>query len=146
MTISNYLSKLRGLTLVEVLVVTAILAALVSILVFALRASKGHGLEAHVRAELQQLSAAINIYMSDYDDRYPISLRAVKKHLPEAPTNPSRLEEPLPGCSSNVYYNYTRNIEFLRGEARYTAQYPYDIRVDPIIKAPFFCKNTGAMK
>lgn len=140
------MNKSRAFTLVEILVVTAIVGTIAVILTLAFRPAKDKALEAHFRAELQQLSAAINIYMGDYDDRYPTRLRALKAHMPETPIKPTKLKEPLPNCFSNVYYNYTRNIDVLRGEARYTAQYPFDIRVDPIIKAPFFCKTTGAMK
>lgn len=138
--------KSRAITLVEILIVTAIVAVLLAILVFLLP-SKEKGLEAHFRAELQQLNTALNMYMWDYDDRYPTRLRAVKAHLPEAPTEPTRLKERLPGCGSgNLYYFYTRSIDILRGEARYTAQYPFDIKVDPVVKAHFFCKKTGAIK
>lgn len=141
------MNKSRALTLVEILVVTAIVGTIAVILTLALRPAKDRALEAHFRAELQQLSAAINIYMGDYDDRYPTTLRAVKAHLPETPIKPTGLKERLPGCGSgNLNYNYTRNIGFLRGEARYKAQYPFDIKVDPIIVASFFCKKTGANK
>ncbi len=140
-------NKSRAITLVEILVVTAIVGTLLAILVFALRPSKERGLEAHVRAELQQLCTAINLYMEDHDDGYPISLRAVKAQFPEAPIEPTRVKERLPGCGSgNLNYNYMRNIGFLRGEARYPAKYPFDIKVDPIVSAFFFCKRTGVMK
>lgn len=137
----------RATTFLEVIVVTAIIAILVCILAFALRSSKERGLEAHVRAELQQLCTAINLYMEDHDDVYPISLRAVKSQFPEAPIEPTRVKERLLGCGSgNLYYHYMRNIDILRGEARYTAKYPFDIKVDPIISASFFCRRTGVMK
>jgi type II secretory pathway pseudopilin PulG len=132
--------------LVEVVAVAAIASVVIALLVFVLRPSRGKGLEAHFRAELQQLCAAVNMYMGDYDDRYPLSLRALKKHLPESPTKPTGLKKALPGCYSSVYYNFTRNIAFLKGEARYNAQYPFDVRVDPVIKAPFFCKTTGTIE
>ena|SRR2546425_770562 len=60
-----------GFTLVELMVVTGILAALAGILLPVLTRAREKGREATCTANLRQLSAALLIYSQDYDGRLP---------------------------------------------------------------------------
>lgn len=61
----------RGFTLIELLVVIAIIALLMSVLMPALSAVKEQAREITCRANLRQYGLAQNIYLDEYDSRYP---------------------------------------------------------------------------
>jgi prepilin-type N-terminal cleavage/methylation domain-containing protein/prepilin-type processing-associated H-X9-DG protein len=65
------MQKRKGFTLIELLVVIAIIALLMGILMPALQKVKQQAQEITCRANLRQYSIAQNIYLDDFDDRYP---------------------------------------------------------------------------
>jgi len=76
-------TKRNGITLLEVVIVTSILLLLVGVIWFAFRPHMMRGAaEAAVRNDLKQIVAAINIYMIDNDNMYPLSLRSLPKGTP----------------------------------------------------------------
>ena len=70
----------RGFTLVELLVVVAIIAILISILVPALSAVFESGRRKACMAEIQQLQSAISIYDGNYRDFPPSRLEEIGLH------------------------------------------------------------------
>src|SRR6266849_3964545 len=60
-----------GFTLVELMVVTAILAALAGILLPVFARARERGREAACTSNLRQISAALLIYSQDYDGQLP---------------------------------------------------------------------------
>ena len=65
------MDKRRGFTLIELLVVIAIISILMAILMPALQRVKEQAREMGCRANLRQYGIAQNIYLDDYDGRYP---------------------------------------------------------------------------
>ncbi len=64
-------NKRKGFTLIELLVVIAIIALLMGILMPALHRVKKQAQEMACRANLRQYGIAHNIYLDDYDFKYP---------------------------------------------------------------------------
>src|SRR6185503_14165565 len=64
------MAQSRGFTLIELLVVIAIIGILAGMLLPALAAAKRRALISRAKTEMQNLTAAINGYHSDYS-RYP---------------------------------------------------------------------------
>ena len=73
----------KGFTLIELLVVIAIIAILAAILfpVFARAREKARA--AQCMSNLKQLGLAIEMYSSDYDDRYPWAVDPADQYLPQ---------------------------------------------------------------
>lgn len=69
----------RGFTLIELLVVIAIIALLMSVLMPALSAVKEQAREITCRANLRQYGLAQNIYLDEYDGRYPHAWESLVK-------------------------------------------------------------------
>jgi prepilin-type N-terminal cleavage/methylation domain-containing protein/prepilin-type processing-associated H-X9-DG protein len=65
------MKKEKAFTLIELLVVIAIIALLMGILMPALQKVKQQAQEITCKANLRQYSIAQNIYLDDFDDRYP---------------------------------------------------------------------------
>lgn len=63
-----------GFTLVELLVVVAIIALLLSVLLPALRASRRQAKQAVCLANLRQVGYAVHLYANDFGDQFPASL------------------------------------------------------------------------
>lgn len=63
----------KGFTLIELLVVISILGVLVTIGLVSFRGSQARGRDAQRKSDLKQISAALELYYSDYS-RYPDSL------------------------------------------------------------------------
>lgn len=72
----------QGITLVEVLVVIAIISLLAAISFPALAAAHRRSLKAVAASDMHQCSLALSIYMEDQDDRV-LPPRTVMKHLTE---------------------------------------------------------------
>jgi prepilin-type N-terminal cleavage/methylation domain-containing protein/prepilin-type processing-associated H-X9-DG protein len=70
----------RGLTLVELVVVAAIIALLAAIMLPALARVRAKAQAARCASNLRQLTCALIMYASDYDDRLPKSFFA---HAPD---------------------------------------------------------------
>jgi prepilin-type N-terminal cleavage/methylation domain-containing protein/prepilin-type processing-associated H-X9-DG protein len=65
------LGSRRGLTLVELLIVLAVLGVLAAALSAALSAVRGKARQATCAAQLKQVAQAGQLYLSDYDERLP---------------------------------------------------------------------------
>jgi hypothetical protein len=137
--------KRKGITLVEVLVVTAIVVSLVAVgWMLLAQAAKRRALEVGVRNDLRQFVVALTMYKSDYDGVYPLGADALHRHVPNVPLEPTNIREPLPGCGAgSVEYHFTRNISILTLEKKYHAEYPFDERVNPVVKTPGICRKPG---
>jgi prepilin-type N-terminal cleavage/methylation domain-containing protein len=72
----------RGFTLIETLVVVAIIALLAAILFPAFQSARGMARSAVCQSNLKQLGAAIQMYTQDYD-RYPRGIDPSDKYAPE---------------------------------------------------------------
>ncbi len=64
----------RGFTLVELLNVVGIVAVLSAILMPVVRAAKAAAFEYHAKLSMRQLSAAVEMYMTDADDTFPLAM------------------------------------------------------------------------
>jgi prepilin-type N-terminal cleavage/methylation domain-containing protein/prepilin-type processing-associated H-X9-DG protein len=76
------MTKHRGFTLIEILVVLAIIAVLTAILLPVLSTVREKGRSAVCQSNLRQIGTAITLYTQDYD-RYPRGLDAADKNLPQ---------------------------------------------------------------
>jgi len=61
----------RGFTLIEILVVIAIIALLAAILFPVFARARAKARQAHCASNLKQLATAFEMYVTDYDDTYP---------------------------------------------------------------------------
>ena len=69
----------RAFTLIELLVVIAIIAILMAIMMPALARVKGQAQEMTCRGNLRQYGVVQNVYLGDYDDRFPDAWRSLVK-------------------------------------------------------------------
>ncbi len=101
----------RGHTLVEVLVVTAIVIALLAVLFPVLSASKRQALSTQETAQLKQLAVAHDLYLADHDDVEPGSATRIIA----AGYAPSYLValalDPFPEGWANVHRSHGRGGE-----------------------------------
>lgn len=67
------IKKIRGFTLVELLVVISIIGVLVSVALVSFRTSQARGRDAQRKSDLKQISSALELYFSDYE-QYPVSI------------------------------------------------------------------------
>jgi len=135
----------RGITLVEVLVVTAIVASLAAVLWMVLApAAKKRALQARVTSDLRQIADAINQYMGDDDDRYPLELWDLKTTDPGINLKPPTTRAEFPECDSGPgWYYFTQPERVVQGEKTYDAVFPFDPQSNPIVKAHFMCRLPG---
>jgi len=68
-----------GFTLIELLVVIAVIAVLMAILMPALQKAKEQAQDIRCRANLRQYGIAQNIYLDDFDSRYPYAWTSLVK-------------------------------------------------------------------
>ncbi len=105
--------RIQGITLVEILVVIAIIAILSGIVLATLPQVKAKGKETACRSNLRQTVLAINIYANDYDDQFPRSLGRLPKDTPyRCPEHPQ-----MYSYYGNfwVYDHKLRDIKFADG-------------------------------
>jgi prepilin-type N-terminal cleavage/methylation domain-containing protein len=72
--------QLRAFTLIELLVVIAIIAILMAIMMPALQRVKAQAQEMTCRANLREYGVVQNMYLGDYDRRYPNPWRSLVKN------------------------------------------------------------------
>lgn len=107
-----------GLTFAEVLVVLGIILALAGLLLPVYVRSKDSANETVCATNLRQLSAAIQLYASEYDDQVPMTLLPVIKHS-QIPHALYQCTSRTPGIKHKVYVymvvpseNDTRNTKW----------------------------------
>lgn len=133
----------RGFTLVELLVVIAVVAMLAGVLVPALRAGAAASRSAACRSNLRQLFLAAETYSQRSAGRYPVAVRYEQgdegfetiawdwRHAPDEPPSPGPLwggvdpdrVQQCPDCTENSTFGddpftgYNYNTTFIGGEA-----------------------------
>lgn len=70
------MKKLKGFTLIELMVVMAILGVLVTIALVSFRSSQARGRDAQRKSDLKQMSNSLELFYSDYQ-KYPDSAAGV---------------------------------------------------------------------
>lgn len=72
----------RGFTLVEVMVVVAIMAILAGIIMAVMPSARKAAIKSNCMSNMNQTVIAINLYCVDYDDHYPRDLSRLPKSTP----------------------------------------------------------------
>lgn len=99
----------RALTLLEVLVVAAILGVLSALIVSSVIASKKAANVRNCAANLRQLYGAVSMYMADHSDTYPAGKDCVDAARPDTwPTKIQRRLEEMP-LLSEALFPYARS-------------------------------------
>jgi general secretion pathway protein G len=75
--------KTHGLTLVELVVVIAVIALLTALLLPAFAGAREKARGADCASHLRQLGAAIDMYAADHDDLYPFAKDFADEHCPQ---------------------------------------------------------------
>lgn len=138
--------KRRGITLVEVLVVIAIIGILAATLTVLLGpATRRKGLETRVRSDLRQLSSAINIYMGDHDGGYPQDIDKdfsprLNMRVPELDTE---TPSPYGGWMGEARYYYVYPWPVQCSEKKYNYEIKFDPARHPILVADFLIQDRG---
>jgi prepilin-type N-terminal cleavage/methylation domain-containing protein len=101
---------LRAFTLVEVLVVVAIMAILAALLFPVFSRAKESAKKAACVLNLKQVGAAVELYLSDFDDRLP-ERRDLKLSLGYRPWSTWPPSDPRAGWSAVVFAQYVRSRE-----------------------------------
>lgn len=78
------MKKIKGFTLIELMVVMAILGVLVTIAVVSFRSSQGRGRDAQRKSDLKQIGNALELFYSDYD-KYPSDVGGIIQGCPYNP-------------------------------------------------------------
>ncbi|UCD30426.1 MAG: prepilin-type N-terminal cleavage/methylation domain-containing protein [Planctomycetota bacterium] len=92
----------RGFTLIEVLVVVAIIALLAAILLPSLRQAREQAKIATCQANCKQIGTLITIYRSEYNGYVPIMFNYYSNGDPEHTVNPNGHNVPAKGCWLSV--------------------------------------------
>ena len=95
------LKSKQGFTLIEIVVVMAIIAVLTSIIVGGFRTSQARGRDAQRKSDLKQISNALELYHSDYN-RYPAAI-VFGSELTDGKTSYMKEVPEDPGGAAYVY-------------------------------------------
>ena len=94
--------------------------------------------EAAVRSDLKQCVVAINIYMTDNDNRYPLSMTSFRGKLPQAEPTFSQDHYGAPG---GYYTPYSYDVRYM--ERTFNFKYKFDSTKHPVVKALFMQRDRG---
>ncbi len=80
----------RGFTLIELMVVVAIIGMLSSVVLSSLNTARGKGRDAQRISDIKQLKTALQLYYEDNGQTYPTALSGLApKYIGKIPTDPS---------------------------------------------------------
>ncbi len=138
----------RGITLVEVMVVTLIIAAAASLAYFALMPSaKRKSREVQVKSDLHQFALAISAYRVDFDDRLPASHEGLiawsGDRLPNWTLDESYIEPHNSTWAGPVRYFYTMPWSIQQIDEKVPLKTPFNEAENAIVKASFWRKVVG---
>lgn len=97
----NILNKKTGFTLIELLVVVAIIGLLASVVLASLNSARAKARDARRRAELYELTNALELYYSQYGS-YPISTSNCAGQSSDAWCRDSQGSDWIPGLSEFI--------------------------------------------
>lgn len=138
--------KTRAIALIEVMVVCGIVLVLAAALGLVIApALKKRGVETRVRTDLRQLAVAINGYMRDNDDLYPLTLNSLGKGVPRELANWNPRVEQYGGLG-RARYGYEANYRTLQNAEKYNAHIRFDPNRYAMVSAPFYARQTGVRR
>jgi len=100
-------ARSRGFSLVEVMVVVAIIAILAAILVVALAHARDNAAVATCETNERMIAQALDSYAVDHDGQYPTSSGTVSSQIFGGPGNPYFQNDSLVDPASGLPYIYT---------------------------------------
>ena len=113
MLCSDLSIKRRGFTLIELLVVMSIIMVLASILFPTFARARGAARQAVCASNLRQCGMALQMYMQDWDDRFPAQDLWRLSGFFNA-TSPRTITGPEDAVWIGQLYNYLKNSEVMR--------------------------------
>ena len=111
MKLRNHLRRAAAFTLLEIMLVVAIISLLLGSAFFFFGDKIGIGQDARIGADFQAVSSALQIYRMNSDDQYPTSEQGIQAlvSMPQADPKPSRwhqLMDRIPKDPWNREYVY----------------------------------------
>jgi prepilin-type N-terminal cleavage/methylation domain-containing protein/prepilin-type processing-associated H-X9-DG protein len=97
--------KRRAFTLIELLVVIAIIAILAAILFPVFARARENARRASCQSNLKQLGLAVNQYIQDYDEKYPLAIAEVRN---------ANVSDANPAGWAHSLVSYTRSVQLLQ--------------------------------
>jgi general secretion pathway protein G len=110
------MKKERAFTLIEILVVIAILAIVAAILFPVFSRAKAAAKKTACMSNLKQMGHAILLYMGDYDDVFPNAIDAADRYRPEIWSGMPEFMAQIPymPMMNEALWPYARNKEIFR--------------------------------
>jgi hypothetical protein len=144
----------RGITLLETVVVSAIVLAVATTIGFAVKPSSERSrIQAKIESDLHEAGAAINIYRQDNDGGLPLYF---DNPLGRDDSLPALVPRRFPNWPKKSVYDLGVGVQAVPGTYYYTmpprvqeyfrrsdAINHIDVERIPIVKAPFFVRSTG---
>ncbi len=127
------MSSKRGFTIIELLMVIAVVAILAAILFPVFARAREQGRKAACLSNLKQLGSAYMMYVQDYDETYPLSAQSPAR-IKEAYWSPPNLVESQSSPEyigyyatqgANAVYPYTKNYQIWACPSSIPADVPF---------------------
>ena len=128
MTATRPRSNPRAFTLIELLVVISIIAILIGLLLPALSAARAAAIQVHCSAQIRNLTQGLDMYASDFQDRYPIAAGVIDwGQISEPATNGASAYAPtyLPSWMEQMFDYVGNSKDVLSGCHAYPNETPY---------------------